>query len=114
MITILVDECYAFDYLSILEIKKNISEACSKNWSSCYDDIRNQLSDNFYNILNSVEYKDLLAANKLTFEMIDLIRSGNKSITAKEIDDCNLIRYEKKIKLQNKFFPKNKITEIKK
>jgi predicted phosphohydrolase len=43
MISISVDEAYAFDYLSILFIKKNINSDCYDYWVDCYSHIENQL-----------------------------------------------------------------------
>ena len=36
MINLKVDEAYAFDYLSILDIKKDMNKDCNNNWQRCY------------------------------------------------------------------------------
>lgn len=113
MISLLVDECYAFDYLSILEIKKNInSEKNKKAWEECFDYLQKQLPDLFQLIINSQEYKDLYEANLLTFNAVDKARSGG-SISAKEVDDLNILRYNKKLDLQRKYFSNTIIREVK-
>lgn len=111
MISISVDEAYAFDYLSILFIKKNINSDCYDHWVDCYSYIENQLGKNkMIEIINSIEYIDLIKANQLTFDAVEKARYG--SITAKEVDQANMLRYDKKNQLQQKFFSKD-IKEIK-
>jgi hypothetical protein len=103
MISISVDEAYAFDYLSILFIKKNINSDCYDHWVDCYSYIENQLGKNkMIEIVNSIEYIDLIKANQLTFDAVEKARYG--SITAKEVDQANLLRHKRKTELQNKFF----------
>ena len=111
MINICVDEAYAFDFLSILEIKKNRSEQAMINWHNCFNYLKAQLpSDLFTLIINSHEYRDMITINQKTFDAVEKARYGN--ISAKEVDDVNMERHYAKIALQNKFFP-NKITEYK-
>jgi hypothetical protein len=111
MISISVDEAYAFDYLSILSIKRNINSDCYDHWFDCYSYIENQLGKNkMIEIVNSIEYIDLIKANQLTFDAVEKARYG--SITAKEVDQANMLRYDKKNQLQQKFFSKD-IKEIK-
>ena len=111
MINIHVDEGYAFDFLSILEIKKNKSIQSMKNWESCFDYLKAQLPNDIFNLLiNSQEYSAMIAINKKTFDAVEQARYGQ--ITAKEVDNVNMERYYAKINLQNKFFS-NKTTEEK-
>lgn len=111
MINICVDEAYAFDFLSILEIKKNRSEQAMINWHNCFNYLKAQLpSDLFTLIINSHEYRNMIEINQMTFDAVEKARYGN--ISAKEVDDVNMERHHAKIALQNKFFP-NKITEYK-
>lgn len=111
MINICVDEAHAFDFLSILEIKKNHSDQAMQNWHNCFNYIKAQLtSDLFTLIINSQEYRDMVAANQRTFNAVELARINK--ITAKQLDETNHIRYQMKINLQNKFFS-NRITEFK-
>lgn len=111
MINILVDECYAFDYLSILEVKKIHNPKHEIYFLDCLNYIKNQIPNIFEAIIDSKEYKELLESNKLTFEAVDRARYG--SISAKEVDECNMLRYQKKINLQKAFFPESLIVEKK-
>lgn len=103
MINLQVDECFAFDYLSILEIKNNFSKSNNQSYISCYNNLKHEIGNNFDTIIKSEEYKVLLLANKKTFDAVDKARYGG-NITAKEVDDCNMERYHAKIALQKKFF----------
>jgi hypothetical protein len=109
MINLKVDEAYAFDYLSILYIKKNNSKECYNTWFDCYNSLSNQIP-NFFEIVNSIEYNNLLEANLITFDAVEKARYGD--ISAKEVDDANMLRYKRKIELQNKFFT-SKVKEFK-
>jgi hypothetical protein len=111
MINLLVDEAYAFDYLSILQVKKEIDNKNEKAWKNCRDYLNIQLQDKFEEIINSTEYSELLLCNKLTFDAVEKARYG--SITAKEVDECNMQRYHKKVSLQAKFFPKTSVIDRK-
>lgn len=113
MITIPVDEGYAYDYLAIAIIKsENLNdENCSFLSSKIDSHLLNELGNIHFKILNSKEFEKLLEANKETFEAVEKARYGK--ISAKEVDDCNMNRYNCKIDLQKKFFSKNKINEIK-
>ena len=53
----------------------------------------------------------MVAVNQKTFTAVNKARYGK--ITAKEVDNCNLERYNAKQKLRNKFFPKSNKTEFK-
>lgn len=111
MINICVDEAYAFDYLSILEIKKNRSEQAMQSWHNCFNYLKAQLPSNLFTlVINSSEYRNMVLINQKTFDAVEKARYGN--ITAKEVDDANMERHHTKIALQNKFFV-NKITEHK-
>jgi len=106
MIYLCVDEAYAFDYLSILNVKKNLSQRCRESWTECYNSLEKQFpNDKWQEIINSEEYLELENANKNTFYAIEGMRRGE--ISAKEVDDSNTKRYEKKIHLQKKFFNKD-------
>ena len=113
MINLNVDEGYAFDYLSILEVKfENINNPeTSECFESCKSFLRSQVgADLFDSIYKSKEYIECKKANQMTFHAVDKARYGN--ISAKEVDDCNMKRYNAKINLQKKFF-KNGISEYK-
>lgn len=108
MISIFVDEAYAYDYLSILSVKGNAWEYHDK----IYDMIASQVGDELHKkIIASEEYVNLMAANKNTFQAVEFARKGE--ISAKEVDKRNMERYTCKVALQNKFFPNNTILETK-
>jgi hypothetical protein len=112
MINILVDEAYAFDYLSILKIKKDKNSQNENAYQENYIFLKKQFSESEWNeMISSKEYENMIEANNLTFDAVQKARYG--IISAKEVDDCNMKRFEAKIKFQNKFFPNQKITEAK-
>lgn len=102
MINLLVDEGYAFDYLSILEIKSNKNDN-KELYNHCKENIISQISlYNFLEIESSIEYKELLKANLNTFNLVDAVKS-NPCLGA-EVDKSNYERFLKKQALQKKFF----------
>ena len=105
MISLLVDEAYAFDYLSILEIKAKISDQFISNYNDCCEHIKLQLSSDFNTIINSEEYLNLICANQKTFNMVDKAKFNKCS--AQDVDKCNYERYKAKVALQKKFFNKS-------
>ena len=109
MVKINVDEAYALDYLSILFLKRNRSDECFETWSNCYDDLSLQIQ-NFEQIINSQEYINLLEANQITFTAVEQARYGE--ISAKDVDNANMLRHKRKKELQQKYF-NNNITEYK-
>lgn len=102
MINLIVDESYAFDYLSILEIKSN-KNGDKKNYNQCKENIISQIGlYEFLEIESSKEYKDLLAANLNTFNLVDTVKSD--PCLGVEVDKSNYERFLKKQSLQKKFF----------
>ena len=93
MVNILVDEGYAYDVLSICQIKlvKKIANS-EKNFHLINETLENQLKELHAKIISS---------------------NGYSSITAKEVDDLNMLRYKYKTELQKKFFPESIILEQK-
>ena len=111
MINLSVDEAYAFDYLSILHVKKNINNNIEPGWKNCFLHIQNQIgSSKMEQIIHSKEYQNMIEANQITFDAVEKARYGN--ITAKEVDEANMLRYKRKLELQSKFFD-NKLIETK-
>lgn len=104
MINLEVDEAYAFDYLSILQVKNDLfpSEGKLAAYHKCESFISRQL-ENFDTIIKSKEYKNLYNINKTTFDLVDQVRD-NIPITAKSVDDANMERYYCKQALQKEFF----------
>ena len=113
MITIIVDEAYAYDVLAIANVKviKNIPNS-NKNLINLNKHIEQQIGEKLHlEILNSIQYKKLLKTNIETFDAVELARYG--TISAKEVDNLNMKRYNCKLELQNKFFPNSEILEKK-
>jgi hypothetical protein len=112
MITLQVDEAYAFDYLSILEVKNNLypSEAKTRNFLDCKDFLLKQLR-NFEIVYASKEYKNLYDINKKTFELVGLVRKNSLDVTAKQVDDANMERFYRKKDLQEAFFTNTLVEE---
>lgn len=105
-ISLKVDFSYAFDYLSILELK---SELCPNDtakyntYFECFLDIKKQLGgEKFSEIFTSPEYQALFLANKETFRLVDLAKTD--SCAASEVDRMNYTRFLCKKALQEKFF----------
>jgi hypothetical protein len=110
MINLNVDEAYAFDYLSILEIKK---EKYSNNtqWLDCWLYLQNQFeSEKWLSMIHSEEYKNMIKANLLTFDAVD--KAKNNEVTAQHVDYCNYQRHTAKQNFQKKFFTSD-LSELK-
>lgn len=111
MVKISVDEAYAFDYLSILELKYKKGNEVSEVIKTIKKDLITSIGENtFLEVINSDEYMNLLQANLLTFDAVD--KAKTDSVTASYVDTCNYQRMICKQKLQEKFF-KTKISEVK-
>ena len=113
MINLQVDEGYAFDYLSILEVKNSHinNQQTKKNLEDCSNLLKVQLGDIFFKIIESEEYKNLIRANNNSFLIIDRVRDGEK-VSAKEVDALNTQRFTHKKNLQRLFF-NNDVQECK-
>lgn len=106
MILLNVDEAYAFDYLSILEVKKQKSLSAIEAWSKCYIHLQNQFdSKKWFHMINSQEYKNMIEANLLTFNAVD--KAKNNEVTAQYVDYCNYQRHLAKQNFQKNFFTSN-------
>ncbi len=103
MITLLVDEAYAFDYLSILEVKKQKSSISNNAWTKCYAYLQNQFdNEKWSHMMHSKEYESMIKANELTFDAVD--KAKNNEVTAQHVDYCNYQRHTAKQNFQKKFF----------
>jgi hypothetical protein len=112
MLKLTVEEGYAYDYLSILQIKfdKLKTENSKTLFLNCSIDLKNQIGEEAHNkIINSIEYKDLCTSNENTFYCVEQARYGN--ISSKEVDEANMQRYINKTKLQKKFFNTTSLEE---
>lgn len=113
MIKIQVDEAYAFDYLSILQIKRVLSPQALKNFEETKDFIKSQLDIQlFATIITSKEYDELLVLNQTVYNMVDRIKSGEK-LDAAEVDRLNSERFKTKQELQLKYFGEPTKLEVK-
>lgn len=111
MISLQVDEAYAFDYLSILEVKKQKSSSAIEAWSKCYVHLQTQFdSEKWFSMVNSEEYKNMIEANQLTFDAVD--KAKNNEVTAQYVDYCNYQRHTAKQNFQKRFFMSN-LSELK-
>lgn len=113
MIKLSVDEAYAFDYLSILEVKltKRNDQKLKNTFDSCKENIYSQVGEDLFNeIFESIEYEKLFEVNNKLFEAVDLAKKN--LVTAKYVDDLVFERYLAKTQLQKKFF-KEDVIEVK-
>lgn len=112
MINLKVDEAYAFDYLSILEVKESYLGS-QVLYGGVARALKHEVGAKKYNdVINSKEYRALYEANDKIFWMLEQLRTSNYSIDARLIDNLNMERFKVKKALQEKFF-ENKITEVK-
>ncbi len=111
MIDLQVDEAYAFDYLSILQLKHEYHG--NKEFINCYQQIVKQVGvELMHKIVASQEYGRVIAANRKVFEIIEEMRQTNYTIDARMVDRMNTERYNAKKQLQKTFFG-NDVTEFK-
>jgi len=111
MINLLVDEAYAFDYLSILDLKRQKKSDYYDAWLNCYKYLQNQFeNEKWLSMIHSSEYKDMLKANSMTFNAVE--KAKNNEVSAQYVDECNYLRYTAKQKFQIRFFD-NKLVESK-
>tara|TARA_Y100000034_G_C6748419_1_gene332507 strand:+ start:279 stop:647 length:369 start_codon:yes stop_codon:yes gene_type:complete len=102
MIKMTVDEAYAFDYYSILQIKFENDTIQHDTVEIIRHDIISQIGEVFHEVLRSKEYANLLKANKETFEAVDKAKIDD--VLASFVDKCNYKRMLAKKALQERFF----------
>ena len=111
MITINVDEAYALDYYSILELKYKMNFISKDILDITKKDLLSQIGENrLKEIFSSKEYKELQESNKITFEAVDQAKTDE--CLASYVDKCNYKRMLAKKSIQEKFFKLN-LTEAK-
>jgi len=114
MISILVDEAYAFDFLAILQIKSDLdfeNKIKKFNFMKCYDHLKSQIGEKLFSaIFHSLEYKECYDANFETFKAVDLAKTD--AVPASYVDNCNYKRHLAKQKIQKKFFNED-LSEVK-
>lgn len=106
-----VDPGFAFDYLAILQVKSSKGLVVSKELILVGGELKRQCPGNFEAILDSPEYYELLEANRVTFELVDLAKIDQ--CKASEVDQSNYRRYLAKVALQERFWPANPVLERK-
>ena len=114
MIKIIVDEAYAFDFLAILYVKYEFSknEKILTQIEELESFIEKQIGkEKFYDIISSAEYGNVMKANKETFDWVD--KAKTDSCKASDVDRSNYERCKARNALQEKFFPKKEISEVK-
>lgn len=106
MIDITVDEAYAFDFLAILQIKRDLdleNKFKKSNFIKCYEHLKLQVGGTlFSSIFYSPEYMECYEANFETFKAVDLAKTD--AVPASYVDKCNYRRHIAKQKIQRKFF----------
>lgn len=119
MVEIHVDEAYAFDILSIYDVKiHNCTDPhnvdISKDaYKKLYVDLAKSIGTaRMIDIIRSSEYSRLRDANEKTFYLVDKIRVSDEVSIGKDIDNTNMERFFCKKKLQDKFFD-GKLIEVK-
>lgn len=111
MINLEVDEAYAFDYLSILQLKHEHSG--NAGFVRCYETLVKQLGvELMHKIVSSPEYGRVLDANRKVFWIIEEMRETSFTIDARLVDRMNTERFNAKKQLQKVFF-NNEVTEFK-
>ena len=122
MISILVDEGYAFDFLSIIHVKMHSCEddkkriALSKQFDMTINHLSLQLNSSndkkkMREMMSSDEYLELYDRNKEVFDLVD--RAKEDEVSASNVDEANYFRYLAKVKFQAKFFGDETLQEIK-
>jgi hypothetical protein len=111
MLKITVDEAYAFDYYSILKLKRENGSDIDQVIDLIKYDIINYIGEIKFNlIINSKEYENLYLSNKNTFDAVD--KAKTDQVLASHVDRCNYLRMIHKKELQSKFFS-NDLSEVK-
>jgi hypothetical protein len=112
MLNLTVDEGYAYDFLSIIDVKKTKKLCSVKLFNEYSKQIELQVGTDLHNqIINSKEYLKCVSVNEEIFNMVDLAKCDK--VLASTVHKLNYDRYLYKLKLQKKWFPKSKITEKK-
>jgi hypothetical protein len=113
MIEIPVDESYAYDFLSILDVKrlKMQTPEAEDYFELCFNHIASQVGViKNKKVMLSKEYLDLFNINLKTFDAVD--KAKTDEVKASYVDKLNYERYLCKKALQEKFF-ENSQKEIK-
>lgn len=113
-VNIQVDFGYAFDFLSIYEVKINKVNTVQnvKNFTETYHYLKEQIDERkFFEVMDSKEYADLLKANEELFDLVDLAKKD--AVKASVVDAGVYKRFLAKRALLEKFFPEAEKVEQK-
>ena len=111
MVNLLVDEAYALDYLSILEVKAAKDRSLIPQHLECQKYLEAQIGKELLaQILESRHYSNLVCINARIFASVDLARTN--SCTSREVWGQNSRRHKYKQEIQEAFF-KSGLTEKK-
>jgi hypothetical protein len=114
-VTITLDAAACFDMMSILQVKlskldcvRDVAkwkQVCSAE-TEMFMELQKQLGDLYWKIKCSPEYRALRDANQKVFDAVDIAEDPKRQneISAYDVAQLNLLRYECKKKLQQKFF----------
>lgn len=105
-----VDAAYAFDYLAILQIKRDNGLPVHDDLTRVWKALSNQVFE-IEEILRSDEFRLMTKTNQDTFEAIECAHKDK--IGAREVQEINYRRYEAKRALQQRFWPSQPLTEQK-
>lgn len=113
-ITIDVDSGYAFDYLSILEVKKTAQMADQSQIAKFLESIQKQVGIELTKkILVSEHYKNLITTNQEIFDLLNQYQNAPQSTRIlKKVYHANKKRHIHKQNIQHSFFESN-LTETK-
>lgn len=107
-----VDAGYAFDYLSILQVKAANRLISEDQAAAVVSTLADQLGKlKVMSILESTEFIELVEANERVFEYVDQAQLDR--CKASEVCFANHRRYLCKKRLQSKFWPGSVLTEQK-
>lgn len=104
--TIPVSPAYAYDFLSILQVKFDLTKdlKVSLNYLEVYDHIMKEVGPKLHmEIINSREYFELVTVNTHLYNLVDAAKKD--LVKASDVDKLVYERFLAKMALQNKFFP---------
>ena len=118
MISLSIGEGYAFDFLSICEVKlsyaktKDDKARMAAQFKFYANLIEEQVGGPKYGAVRaSIEYAKLKDTNKTIFDTIN--NAKIYTINALTVDSLNIVRFKLKQEIQRKFFPDKPLNECK-
>jgi len=112
MISIIVSEAYAFDYLSILYVKDENFVGDFIHRQQIINCIQSWVGAHGYcKIMESPEFKVLMESNRAVWRLVG--KASKDECKASEVDAANQLRYAAKKALQERFWPSKPLAEMK-